>query len=88
MDYYFDEQSFVEHFHPDYNCDEIAEIDDISCVLDRDYGDDPDKIARLAEAGYFGMSEDELKAELKRLEGQVLADAMAYYLEHNYGISL
>lgn len=79
----FDEQNFVEQFHPDYNCNEIAAIDDISCVLDNDYDEEKEKT--LAKSGYFEMSHRELEEELSRLQGKVLAEAMLNYLKINYG---
>ena len=87
MEYNFDEQGFVEHFHPNYNCQAIADIDDICCVLDREY-EDHDKVVSLSKAVYFDMTDEELKQELHELQGRVLADAMRNYLQEHYQISL
>lgn len=81
--YEFDEQAFVEHFLIDYNCQEIGDIDDICCVLDREY-EDHDKIVRLAKAGYFNMTDDELRKELRTLERKVLQQAFVDYLNTYY----
>lgn len=80
MDYNFDEQSFIEHYHPNYNCDEIAWIDDICKLLDgeAEEGD-------AASTGeYAGLGEEDLKAELARLQREVLEEAFQNYLETKY----
>lgn len=82
MAYEFDEQSFIEQYHPNYNCQEIADSDDIAKVLDNDY--DEDQEVDLREAGYFDMSVDELKAEQARLDYEVLKAAFDNYLRTNY----
>lgn len=81
--YEFDEQSFVEHFLLDYSSNQdIADIDDICCVLDNDYDDD--KRERLAKAGYFDMTINELRSELRTLKRKVLAEAFQDYLSTHY----
>ena len=80
----FDEQSFVEKWHPNYNCQEIADSDDIAKVLHNDYDEDQEEYLR--EAGYFDMTVDELKEEMARLDGQVLSEAFENYLRVNYPI--
>ena len=84
MAYEFDEQSFIEQYHPNYNCQEIADSDDIAKVLHNDYDEDQEEYLR--EAGYFDMSVDELKEEMARLDGQVLSEAFENYLRVNYPI--
>lgn len=78
----FDEQSFIEQYHPDYNCQEIADSDDIAKVLHHDYDDDQEEYLR--EAGYFNMTIDELKAEQARLDYEVLKAAFDNYLWTHY----
>lgn len=78
----FDEQRFIELYHPNYNCQEIADSDDIEKVLNNDYSSDQEEYLR--EAGYFNMTIDELKAEQARLDYEVLRDAFENYLRTNY----
>lgn len=81
--YEFDEQSFVEHYLLDYSSNQdIADIDDICCVLDNDYDDD--KRERLAKAGYFDMTINELRSELRTLKRKVLTQAFHDYLITHY----
>ena len=46
-EYQFDEWQFIEHYHPNYNCDMIAWIDDIDQILSGDY--EPNSIAAQSE---------------------------------------
>lgn len=85
MAYEFDEQSFIEQYHPNYNCQEIADSDDIAKVLDNDY--DEDQEVDLREAGYFDMSVDELKAEQARVDREILSEAFENYLNTRYPIN-
>lgn len=78
----FDEQSFIEQYHPDYNCQAIADSDDIAKVLHDDY--DEDQEPYLREAGYLNMTIDELKAEQARLDYEVLKAAFDNFLRTNY----
>ena len=78
-EYQFDEWQFIEHYHPNYNCDEIAWIDDICKILDNDY--EPDSAA--AQSEYVGMPEEELIAERNRLTAIVLREAMENYISEN-----
>lgn len=78
----FDEQSFVEQYHPNYNCQEIADSDDIAKVLHNDYDEDQENYLR--EAGYFDMTIDELKAEQARIDRSILEDAFENYLNTHY----
>lgn len=83
--YSFDEQTFVEHYLLDYSSNQdIADIDDICCVLDGEYGDDDDKEQRLKQAGYFDMSIRELRKELHDLKRKVLTQAFHDYLITHY----
>ena len=80
MDYIFDEQSFIERYHPNYNCDEIAYIDDICKLLDgeAEEGD-------AASTGQFAhLDEAALQKELDRLQREVLEDAFRHYLDVKY----
>lgn len=83
MDYNFDEQAFIEHFHPDYNCDEIAYIDDIAKLLDGE-AEDGDAASR---SDYANLDEAELKAEMARLQRGVLERAFQHYLNTYYPIT-
>lgn len=76
----FDEQSFIEQYHPDYNCNEIAYIDDIVKLLngEAEEGD-------AASTGEFAdWSEEALEEELARLQREVLEEAFQNYLNINY----
>ena len=79
----FDEQAFIERFHPDYNCDEIAWIDDIAKLLD---GEAEDGDA-ASQSEYANLSEEELKAEMARLQRGVLERAFQHYLDIYYPIT-
>ena len=78
-EYHFDEWEFIEHFHPDYNCDMIAWIDDIDQILSGDY--DPNGIA--AQSEYTTWTNDELKNERNRMTAIVLREAMENYIREN-----
>lgn len=78
----FDEQRFIELYHPNYNCQEIADSDDIEKVLNNDY--DSEQEEYLRDAGYFDMTIDQLKAEQSRIDRQILADAFENYLNERY----
>lgn len=78
----FDEQRFIELYHPNYNCQEIADSDDIAKVLHNDYS--PDQEEYLREAGYFDMTIDELKAEQAKIDRSILEDAFENYLNIHY----
>lgn len=83
--YEFNEEAFVERYLKGYSSSEdIAAIDDISCVLDGEYGDDYDKVARLEDEGYFDMSINELVAEKEMLEFKVLREAFDDYLKEHH----
>lgn len=83
--YNFDEQTFVEHYLRDYSSNQdIADIDDICCVIDGEYNDDADKEQRLTDAGYFDMSIRELRKELHDLKRKVLEQAFRDYLSLQY----
>lgn len=82
MDYAFDQERFIEQFHPNYNCQEIADSDDIAKVLNNDYDEDQEEYLR--EAGYFNMTIDELKAEQARIDRRILKDAFDNYLNIRY----
>ena len=80
MDYIIDEQSFIERYHPDYNCDEIAYIDDI-CKLLNGEAEEGD----AASTGEFAdWSEEALEKELARLQREVLEEAFRNYLDIKY----
>ncbi len=81
-EFIFDEQSFIEQYHPNYNCQEIADSDDIAKVLHNDYS--PDQVEYLREAGYFNMTIAELKAEQARLDYEALKASFDNYLRTNY----
>lgn len=85
MVYEFDEQSFIEQYHPNYNCQLIADSDDIAKVLDNDYDEDQEEYLR--EAGYFNMTIDELKAEQARIDREILSEAFENYLNEVYPIN-
>lgn len=78
----FDEQAFIEQYHPNYNCQLIGDSDDIAKVLDNDYYSDQEPYLR--EAGYFDMTIDELKAEQARIDRIILKDAFENYLRTHY----
>jgi hypothetical protein len=80
--YEFDEQSFIEKWHPNYNCQLIADSDDIAKVLHNDYDSDSEEYLR--EAGYFSMTIDELKAEQARIDREILSEAFENYLNTYY----
>ena len=78
----FDEQSFIEQYHPDYNCNEIAYIDDIVKLLDgeAEEGD-------AASTGEFAhLDEAALEEELARLQRGVLEEAFQNYLDMKYPV--
>jgi hypothetical protein len=82
MDFIFDEQSFIERYHTDYNCDEIAYIDDIAKLLngETEEGD-------AASTGEFAdWSDQALEEELARLKRGVLKEAFQRYLDLKYPI--
>lgn len=78
----FDEQRFIELYHPNYNCQDIADSDDIAKVLHNDYDEDQEEYLR--EAGYFDMTIDELKAEQAMIDRRILGDAFENYLNTHY----
>lgn len=78
-EYHFDEWEFIEHFHPDYNCDMIAWIDDCDQLLDGDY--DPNGVAANSE--YAKMTREELVDERNRMVATVLRQAMENYIHEN-----
>lgn len=78
----FDEQSFIEQYHPRYNCQLIGDSDDIEKVLHNDYS--PDQEEYLREAGYLDMTINELKAEQARIDRIILTDAFKNYLRIHY----
>ena len=81
--YNFGEQTFVEHYLLDYSSNQdIADIDDIYCVIDGEYDDDKEQ--RLNDAGYFDMSIRELRKELHDLKRRVLEQAFHDYLLTHY----
>lgn len=82
MDFIFDEQSFIERYHPDYNCNEIAYIDDIAKLLngEAEEGD-------AASTGEFAdWSEEDLEREMAILQRSVLQEAFRHYLDLKYPI--
>ena len=85
MAYEFDEQSFIEQYHPNYNCQLIADSDDIAKVLHNDYDEEQEEYLR--EEGYFDMTIDELKAEQARIDRKILEDAFENYLNTRYPIN-
>ena len=85
MAYVFDEQSFIEQYHPNYNCQLIADSDDIEKVLHGDYDEYQEE--SLREAGYFSMTIDELKAEQSRIDREILSEAFENYLNEVYPIN-
>lgn len=78
----FDEQSFIEQYHPNYNCQDIADSDDIEKVLHHDYEEDQEEYLR--EAGYFDMTINELKAEQARIDYRIAKAAFENYLKMMY----
>lgn len=82
--YEFDEQSFIEQYHPNYNCQLIGDSDDIAKVINNDYDEDQEE--DLRNAGYFDMTIDELKAEQARIDREILSEAFENYLNINYPI--
>ena len=80
----FDEQSFIEQYHPNYNCQLIGDSDDIAKVLNNDYDEDQEEYLR--KAGYFDMTIDQLKEEKARIDGRIIEDAMNNYLRINHPI--
>ena len=78
-EYHFDEWEFIEHFHPNYNCDMIAWIDDIDQLLSGDY--DPNGIA--AQSEYATWSKEDLENERNRMTAIVLREAMENYIKEN-----
>lgn len=77
-----DEWTFLEVWMRDYyHSDEIAEIDDIDCMLKKDA--DGEKMERLLE--YYGNSTiKEIFSLRNRLMRCVLEDAFKNYLDTNY----
>lgn len=78
--YEFDEWAFIEHWHPDYNCDYIAWIGDCDQLLSGDY--DPDGVA--AQSEYATWPKEEIEEERNRLMAVVLRQAMEHFIEENY----
>lgn len=78
----FDEQSFIEQYHPNYNCQLIGDSNDIANVLNNEYDEDQEEYLR--KAGYFDMTIDELKAEKARIDRIILEYAFENYLNTHY----
>jgi len=78
----FDEQRFVELYHPNYNCQEIADSDDIAKVLHHDYDEDQEEYLR--EAGYLDMTINQLIEEQARVDYRIIKAAFENYLRTNY----
>lgn len=83
MPFTLDEQSFVEHYHPNYNCQDIADEGDIALVLDGEWRYRSDEENEGLEE-YLAMSPKELEAERKRLWRKILEDTMQNYLDTHY----
>ena len=80
MDYIIDEQSFIERYHPDYNCNEIAYIDDICKLLDGEC--EEGDAASTGESAH--LDRESLEKELARLQREVLEEAFRNYLDIKY----
>ena len=77
----FDEQTFIERYCPmEGGNDYLGWIDDISKLLDGEA--EPGDAASTGE--YAGLTEAELRKELKRLTAIVLHQAVDRYVEQNY----
>ena len=77
----FDEQTFIEHYCPmEAGNDYLGWIDDICKLLDGEA--EPGDTASAGE--YAGLTEEELRKELKRLTAIVLHQAVDRYVEQNY----
>lgn len=77
----FDEQAFIEKYCPmEGGNDYLGWIDDICKLLDGEAC--PGDAASTGD--YAGMSEEELRKELKRLTAIVLHQAVDRYVEQNY----
>jgi hypothetical protein len=82
MAYEFDEQRFIEQYHPDYNCQLIGDSDDIAKVINNDYNEEDEESLRAG--GYFDMTIDELKKEQARVDRLILEQAFENYLNTHY----
>ncbi len=77
----FNEQAFIEHYCPmEGGNDYLGWIDDICKLLDGEA--EPGDAASTGE--YAGLTEAELRKELKRLTAIVLHQAVDRYVEQNY----
>jgi hypothetical protein len=77
----FDEQTFIERYCPmEGGNDYLGWIDDICKLLDGEA--EPGDAASTGE--YAGLTEEELRKELKRLTAIVLHQAVDRYVEQNY----
>lgn len=77
----FDEQTFIEHYCPmECGNDYLGWIDDIRKLLDGEA--EPGDATSTGE--YAGLTETELRKELKRLTAIVLHQAVDRYVEQNY----
>lgn len=77
----FDEQTFIEYYCPmEGGNDYLGQIDDICKLLDGEA--EPGDAASTGD--YAGLSEPELRKELKRLTAIVLHQAVNRYVEQNY----
>ncbi len=69
------QENFLSQWHPNYNCNEIAWIDDIYKILDGEAED-----GDAASTGeYANLTEEELYRELNRLTLEVLGEAIDNY---------
>lgn len=76
---HFSEWDFIERFHPNYNCNEIAWIDDIDKVLDGE-----NEPGDCATRYYGNYTEEELHEDRNRLMREVLQEAFDNYLDKYY----
>lgn len=77
----FDEQTFIERYCPmEGGNDYLGWIDDICKLLDGEA--EPGDAASTGE--YAGLTEEELRKELKRLTAIVLHQAVDRYVEQYY----
>ena len=77
----FDEQTFIERYCPmEGGNDYLGRIDDICKLLDGEA--EPGDAASTGE--YAGLTEAELRKELKRLTAIVLHQAVDRYVEQNF----
>lgn len=85
MDFVLDEEKFVESYHPNYNCQEIADDGDIAIVLDGEwrYRSDEENVHLQV---YLEMTPIELEKEHKRLWRGILKEAMRNYLDTHYPV--